>query len=91
MNVTEPSEPGTRKHRKSVPGTFSARRNSPLAQSPMIWKAASLLMTMAEARFQSRPEKLSSTKPRSVSMRVNASTISGELRAAGSRSTKARL
>ena len=46
---------------KSVPGTLPAFRNSPLAQSPIICMPASPLITMAEARFQSRPEKLSST------------------------------
>ena len=34
---------------------------TPLAQSPIICMPASLLITIAEARFQSRPEKLSST------------------------------
>ena len=61
LNVTEPCVPGKRMQTKSTPGTLPAFRNSPLAQSPIICIPASLLMTIAEARFQSRPEKLSST------------------------------
>ena len=45
---------------------------------------------MAVARFQSRPEKLSSTKPRIVRSWSNTATIVSERRAASSRSTSAR-
>jgi hypothetical protein len=61
LKVTAPCVPGKRMQTKSVPGTLPAFRNSPLAQSPIICIPASPLITMAEARFQSRPEKLSST------------------------------
>ena len=47
--------PGAGVQMKSLPGTLPAARNSPLAQSPMICIAASPLMTIAVARFQSRP------------------------------------
>ena len=40
---------------KSLPGALPAAMNSPLAQSPMICMPASPLMTIAVARFQSRP------------------------------------
>ena len=36
LKDTMPWLPGMRKHKKSVPGTFLAFTNSPLAQSPMI-------------------------------------------------------
>ena len=58
---TTPSVPGKRMQMKSVPGFLPAFRNSPLAQSPMICMPALPSMTIEEARFQSRPEKLSST------------------------------
>ncbi|MNL47129.1 hypothetical protein D3C87_1698970 [compost metagenome] len=61
LKVTDPCVPGKRMQTKSVPGTFLAFTNSPLAQSPMNCRPALFSMTMAEARFQSRPEKLSST------------------------------
>ena len=61
LKVTVPWVPGKRKQRKSVPAVLPALRNSPLAQSPMICMPALSVMTMAVARFQSRPEKLSST------------------------------
>src|SRR5688572_6772745 len=52
--------PGKAKQRKALPGTFPAVRDPPLAQSPMNCTPALPSITMAEARFQSRPEKLSS-------------------------------
>ena len=53
---------------KDLPGCLPAFVNSPFAQSPMICMAASPLMTIAEARFQSRPEKFSSTIPRKTTI-----------------------
>ena len=47
-----------------MPGILPALSHSPLAQSPMICMPAWPLMTMAVARFQSRPGKLGSTMPR---------------------------
>ena len=61
LKVTAPCVPGKRMQTKSVPGILPALRNSPLAQSPMNCMPALPSITMAEARFQSRPEKLSST------------------------------
>ncbi len=61
LKVTEPWVPGKRMQTKSSPGFLPALRNSPLAQSPIICMPPVPSMTMAEARFQSRPEKLSST------------------------------
>ena len=57
----------------------------------MNWNAASPLMTMALARFQSRPEKLSSTKPRITVIRSKASFIVSEPSVSVSRSMKAFL
>ena len=91
LNDTMPCVPGTRKHRKSLPGTFLALMNSPLAQSPMIWKPALPWMTMAEARFQSRLEKSLSTYLRSCAMRSKARFIVSEPSAALSLLTSAFL
>ena len=68
LKVKAPSVPGYWKQRKSTLGFLPALMNSPLAQSPIICMAALPLMTMAVARFQSRPEKLSSTKVRSLAI-----------------------
>ena len=61
LKVTAPWVPGKRMHTKSSPGVLPALRNSPFAQSPIICIPALPSITIAEARFQSRPEKLSST------------------------------
>ena len=61
LKVTVPWVPGKRMQTKSLPGFLPALTNSPLAQSPMICMPALPSITIAEARFQSRPEKLSST------------------------------
>src|SRR5258706_15658615 len=79
LNDTVPWVPGVRKHRKSLPGTFLALMNSPLAQSPIIWKPALPLITMPDATFQSRPEKSLSTSLRSWDMRWNTFSVVGEL------------
>ena len=55
LKVNALAVPGAAAHRKSLPGTLPAAMNSPLAQSPMNWKAAFSWITMAVARFQSRP------------------------------------
>jgi len=47
--------PGAATQMKSLPGALPAAMNSPLAQSPMICMPASPLITIAVARFQSRP------------------------------------
>ena len=55
LKVKALAVPGAAAHRKSLPGTLPAAMNSPLAQSPMNWKPALPCITMAVARFQSRP------------------------------------
>lgn len=55
LKVYDVVVPGAAAHRKSLPGTLPAARNSPLAQSPMSWKPALPWISMAVARFQSRP------------------------------------
>ena len=72
-----------------MPGTFFALMNSPLAQSPMIWKPALPLITMPEATFQSRPEKSLSTSLRICDMRWNTFSVVGEFSAFGSSSMNA--
>ncbi len=47
--------PGAAAQMKSLPGALPAAMNSPLAQSPMSCMPASPLITIAVARFQSRP------------------------------------
>ena len=60
-----------------MPAVLPALTNSPLAQSPMICMPAWPLITMAVARFQSRPEKLGSTRPRIVRSWSNAFAMVG--------------
>ena len=55
LKVKALAVPGAATQTKSLPGTLPAARNSPLAQSPMICMPASPLITIAVARFQSRP------------------------------------
>ena len=71
---------------KSVPGFWPALRNSPFAQSPMNCMPALPSMTIAEARFQSRPEKSASTYSLSLPILSKTSTILSPPSAAGSRS-----
>ena len=73
-----PCVPGKRMQAKSTPGFFFAAMNSPLAQSPIIWKPALPLITIPEATFQSRPEKSLSTSLRSWPMRSKAFSIVAE-------------
>src|SRR6185295_7270177 len=91
LNDTLPCVPGVRKHKKSCPGTFLALMNSPLAQSPIIWNPALPLITMLEARFQSRPEKSLSTNLRNCPMCENTFSLGGEFSDLASRSTSAFL
>ena len=74
-----------------MPGTLPALIHSPLAQSPMICMPAWPLMTMAVARFQSRPGKLGSTMPRIARSWSNALTMVSLPRASSSSSMKAFL
>src|SRR5574343_845801 len=55
LKVNDLAVPGAAAHTKSLPCTLPAATNSPLAQSPINCMPASPLMTMAVARFQSRP------------------------------------
>ena len=55
LKVKSLAELGAGEQMKSLPGTLPAARNSPLAQSPISCMPASPLMTIAVARFQSRP------------------------------------
>ena len=55
LKVKDLAVPGAATQPKSLPGALPAATNSPLAQSPISCMPASPLMTMAVARFQSRP------------------------------------